>query len=353
MEYIKSLQAGRALAAIAVVAGHTHLLMEKDKYGGVALFNSWPRVGALGVDFFFALSGFIIFYANRNSISKPELFKNYIWKRFARLYPFYWAVTIAFICLSSLGIGDTRYSTAPLDFLSYATLVHITPARAPIGVAWTLFYEVQFYVLFAGMLLNRRAGITILMVWFGLILANYATPYAGKGTAWGDLVSWMNLNFFAGMAVYLLYEKGYRQWAGSFGILGIISGGLMIYAWRTNALMDAPWIRILMAFSFGSILYAAIVLEEKGHLRIPKFLNFLGDASYSIYLVHVPILSLALKICMRLNALRFVSVEVIYFVAFTGAIAGACLAHILIERPLLHFLRRIPASKAPSPIDAR
>ena len=69
---LASLQAGRALAALAVVAFHLSIMMGEDRYGGVPVFGAATRYGYLGVDYFFVLSGFIIAHVHGRDIGRPE-----------------------------------------------------------------------------------------------------------------------------------------------------------------------------------------------------------------------------------------------------------------------------------------
>jgi len=58
------------------------------------------QFGHAGVDFFFVLSGFIIFFVHGKDIGKPSRLPHYVWRRFIRIYPVYWAVTLISIVLA-------------------------------------------------------------------------------------------------------------------------------------------------------------------------------------------------------------------------------------------------------------
>src|SRR5437762_2140189 len=97
----EGLQAGRALAALSVAYYHSYML-----------FNGWPQDyvfaipglkehGYLGVNFFFAISGYVISsVCDKSGFSPREFFV----KRFFRLYPVYWAIIALTIVLKPLGI---------------------------------------------------------------------------------------------------------------------------------------------------------------------------------------------------------------------------------------------------------
>ena len=89
---ITSLQVFRALAAIVVVLFHiTIYAQEKLKH---ALLGGTFSFGHTGVDFFFVLSGFIIFYAHHDVFGDRSQLRTYAFKRFIRIFPIYWIVTL-------------------------------------------------------------------------------------------------------------------------------------------------------------------------------------------------------------------------------------------------------------------
>ena len=105
----KSLQAGRAIAAMLVVLFHLGGAIAAQKYFGISAFSVPFSFGASGVEFFFVLSGFIIFAAHRNDIFQPRKLAGYLKKRAVRIYPTYWIVflLVYFLALASPGLRDT------------------------------------------------------------------------------------------------------------------------------------------------------------------------------------------------------------------------------------------------------
>ena len=80
------LQALRGLAALLVVAHHTAGTLARAKYGGHELVGGllFP-LGRAGVDLFFVLSGFIIYYVHHADIACPDRFRNYAVRRLSRI----------------------------------------------------------------------------------------------------------------------------------------------------------------------------------------------------------------------------------------------------------------------------
>jgi peptidoglycan/LPS O-acetylase OafA/YrhL len=99
---LEGLQAGRALAALTVAYFHSYMI-----------FNGWPQAtvfpipglkehGYLGVNFFFAISGYVISHVcDKGSFSVRE----FVTKRLLRLYPVYWCVVLAAIILKICGLA--------------------------------------------------------------------------------------------------------------------------------------------------------------------------------------------------------------------------------------------------------
>lgn len=83
--YLPSLQVCRGIAAILVAFVHATAQYERNM--PVSFLANWFTFGHSGVDFFFVLSGFIIWFIHSEDIGKPNRFKNFALKRLARIYP--------------------------------------------------------------------------------------------------------------------------------------------------------------------------------------------------------------------------------------------------------------------------
>src|SRR3546814_12797234 len=94
---IKSLQIGRGLAAMAVLAFHLSIMVTEPRFNLPPIFADYTSHGRLGVDFFFVLSGFIMPFAYAKDIGNPDRAGGYALKRFIRLYPLYWLLTVAIL----------------------------------------------------------------------------------------------------------------------------------------------------------------------------------------------------------------------------------------------------------------
>jgi exopolysaccharide production protein ExoZ len=105
-----SLQAGRGIAACFVALMHAAGYIDSDmRYWRHTGFAQAFQGGALGVEYFFVLSGAVILLAHRRDIGRPETIASYLWKRFRRVYPIYWiiltVVVLEYMMRPSLGVS--------------------------------------------------------------------------------------------------------------------------------------------------------------------------------------------------------------------------------------------------------
>ena len=338
---LRVLQAGRALAAISVAAFHLSILMGLERYGGEAAFRDFTRHGFRGVDFFFVLSGFIILFAHRADIGQPAAWKDYVSRRFVRVFPIYWLYTAGFVGLLLLGFGtDATFPTNVADWATTWTLVRFSADEPPLSVAWTLFDEVAFYALFSLLILNKRLGVAALAIWALLCVAFYDYPLEAERTPWNVYTAAYNLFFLLGMGACWLYRRGGK------GFVELGAGlAIAIFAGATMGLPNnlSP---LILASGFALIVAGATKLELAGRIRVPRFLEYIGNASYTIYLAHIPILGVLMKIALASGFHGAVGAHTTYVVVLAATIAAGCAAYALVERPLLAFLRRRAEQRA-------
>lgn len=336
---LQTLQAGRALAAISVAAFHLTIMMGVDRYGGQEVFKEFTLHGNLGVDFFFVLSGFIILLAHIDDIGKPNAWRVYIYRRFVRLFPIYWLYTSIFVLLLvTTGVGNAE-TIAKLpqslnDWITSLSLIRFNNADPPLPMAWTLFHELAFYAIFSILILNYRVGLVLVGIFMFSSVILYSFPGIDERAPFNVYTSAYNLHFLFGMGAMWLYRCGGR------GTVELAIGICIVIL--ASATMQLPYGSTLTIFAFGFALILAGVtkLELSGKLHIPLFLRLIGDASYTIYLTHIALQGLLLKILIKSGFNLIVGNEVTYLFVLTGTIAIGCLIYMVIEKPLLTVLQR-------------
>ena len=147
------LQVGRGIAALAVVLHHASLGSEVF-YGGRAFAGFW-EFGAIGVDFFFVLSGFIIYWVHS---ADEENFKSallYCKKRIIRIYPPFILISIVLLVVYSTypSLSDSGRS---IGVITSIFLIPTPPLSPALSVSWTLMHEMLFYTVFISLYFNSN-----------------------------------------------------------------------------------------------------------------------------------------------------------------------------------------------------
>lgn len=334
---LHSLQAGRAFAAVAVFLFHLSLMLKEARYGGEATFELLTTHLNRGVDFFFVLSGFIILYAHRKDINDPSRLTRYLRNRFLRLFPIYWVYTFGFCALLWLGFGgNTSLEGGTLYWLQTITLVRLTDASTPLEVAWTLFHEVGFYLIFATLIIRRELGLALLFAWLVLCLWNFSNPPEDGRHPLAVYTALYNVDFFFGMAACLLFTKLDFVRAGAMAVAGSFGLATCYYLLYTDG--AGQGISLGLGLSFGLLICAMAAFETQGAFTVPRWLSYVGSASYTIYLIHVPVQGVLLKVAMKLPFLRDHGELRFAFVTIFGLIA-CIVAYRLVEANVMSILR--------------
>jgi exopolysaccharide production protein ExoZ len=319
-----SLQAGRGIAALLVVLLHATLILAAPQYWGADILGGLFRFGYAGVEFFFVLSGFIMAHIHWHEIGRTDRLRPYAVKRVVRIYPIYWVVLTPVMAWALL--ANVPIATNPLQ--SYA-LAGPT-LKAYLQVAWTLFHEILFYALFALLFLSRRLGLAVLAMWLAActLWLNREPPHYALDP--------INLLFGFGIAASLLAKR-------VRGPLALLVGGATAFLVLG---VDSNWIGALSEderyWAFGLAAAVAIVgavkAELGGRITVPRWLALLGDASYALYLIHYPLLTVAARAWFRLGLDR-VPAGIAFVLLVALCVAAGIALHLFVEKPLLRLLR--------------
>lgn len=309
---IDTLQIGRALAALAVILRHVALSL--DGFGAPlpSTLDLVFRQGTVGVDFFFVLSGFIITYSAMGARYRDPV--TYFLRRFSRIYVPYAPIGIALAVFYSFVPTQWQW-----DWLTSITLFPIKPGPA-LSVAWTLQHEVLFYSIF-GLLFYTNTLSLGLALWAAII--GLATGLGIKAT----VVAPINLEFIMGVIACRAYLAGRCNRYLPFLSLPIFA----LWIW-TGCSREYS---VLAGAAFALVLVPLVTLEARRHFSWPTSLLLVGNASYAIYLVHNPLISLVTR------AVASLGWPVAFLVLLGTSITGGCLFYKLYERPALALIRRV------------
>jgi exopolysaccharide production protein ExoZ len=332
-----TLQLGRAFAALSVLLYHTNHTLDLPKYLGHKVFPSlWPADA--GVYYFFVLSGFVIWTAHASDLGRPQRAAAFFWKRFRRVYIPLWVVLLGlipvYLLVPSFGKGG---ETAPSTLLAAFLITPFEPEKL-LGPEWTLRHEVVFYCVFCLAISVPRAGAWLMCAWVAL---SCVTPWLQPAFPWSFVFADYHLLLLFGMLAAWAYRRYRRYRRLPARTLLVLGACLFASTWALlcSKILTKDW-HSHWLFGLGA---TGIVLGaaswERSHERplpIPRALSFLGDASYAIYLVHYPMISLASKL------LAGPRTQGSALLAFFGVASIALLAgigfHLTVEKPVLAWL---------------
>ncbi len=332
-----SIEAGRGLAALLVVLFHADKVVTNPAYWHARAFGGLFACGHAGVEFFFVLSGFIIAHVHTRDIGRPAQLARYVTRRFDRIFPLYWLILTVLVAVALLGpdIASLRHVDTAAIVSSYL-LVGRDSHAGVLTVSWTLFHELLFYLAFAALIVDRRAGIVVGAAWLTLIAV---AAMGGVGGIPAYVTSPLNLLFAAGaLAQVAVRDRRVRHplWWTAAGIAAF--AGLAAEEVFVPVLGETA--RNLLYGVASAVALAGIVSYERDHrLRVPAILSTLGAASYSIYLVHYPALSVVARLMRRAGLIAALPVDAGVVVLSAAVVAAGVGVHFAIERPLLAWRR--------------
>jgi peptidoglycan/LPS O-acetylase OafA/YrhL len=340
-----AVDAVRGIAALAVVIYHVPgALISAAKVPAwlAAIFAH----GALGVDAFFVLSGFVITMSVASSDWTVNYLGRFILRRSVRLDPSYWAAIAIEVMFGYVGFRFLQDAYPfPTMFSVAAHLVYLQGVlRFPqvSDVFWTLCFEIQFYLGLVGSLvvsnllavrhrLSQRAILAVALIAFAYLsvaIRNGALPNPHEGLAIIRVYQ-----FAIGIVVYLLAQRQVSVTSA----LAFIASLLAVRA-LNGALAEV----CVTALSAG-ICYGSIRSDQLNALADRWPLQFLGKISYSLYLYHASIVGRASAVTLLLVRDRSGAVlpAVGIISALVASIAFSYVMFRLVEAPTMRLSKRV------------
>ena len=358
----------RAFAALSVVVYH---VIEHFKWDGFPIDGAlvWFRIGWMGVDLFFVISGFVIGLSafiriDRNGVEGFRI--PFIRHRLARIIPLHYLTCLiyaAFIVPELLFTHGFWWQV-----VTHALFIHnffLEHQGGINGVNWSLAAEMQFYLLIllaAPWLRHARwwvillAGVGIAWTWRSIAFATIDIT-----GSWGVFPLFMAATQLPGMldefafgillARFVLSERGKELMAAAarhaWGLpllASLLLWGMFSIFWLDATYWDS-WVmvvlfRTLMALTWAACILAVATIRSRILHLLTMPLRYLGTISYGIYLWHLPVI-LALKRIPWLTADRALPVVIVLTLIF------ASVSWHYFERPLLlRYTRRANPSVA-------
>jgi len=329
------LDALRGIAALSVVVWHWQhfypqgaMPFHRAEQPYFWLLLPLYREGPRAVDLFFCLSGFVFHWLYGQDIARRAISgREFFLRRFSRLYPLHFA-TLIFVAAAFLAFGPHIYQSDAYHFglnVLLASSIGFEKGYSFNGPSWSVSVEMLLYAVFfvACRWLPSRLLTCALGIAAGLALWNVHEPVA-RG-----LVS-----FFAGGLVYLAFARMPRL--GGAVLLRVVALlWLATLAQMYAGFFETPsW--VASAWTLGVLFPSsvlALALAETPGRRAAMPVAFLGDISYSVYLLHFPLQLVAIDLHLPMqNAAAMPAFFIVLLVA-------AAASRRYLERPAQSWLR--------------
>ena len=264
------LDALRGIAAISVVFFH-YFYRYNELYGHENTHTNWAHWGEYGVQLFFMISGFVIYWT-LNRINSPI---DFIVSRFSRLYPVYWfcaLLTLSFISILGLPGREIETLSAVANILMFHGYLGV---KSIDGVYWTLVVELTFYFwVFCFYLTGQLKRAEIIFGMFLIVAILESSSIINLNPHLKNILMLEHISFFiAGICFYKIVNKVHNKWTYGILLLSLITT-------VSTFSLDLSLLFLVFYVTF----YIAITTKTK--FLAYKPLLFLGGISYPLYLVH-------------------------------------------------------------------
>lgn len=351
---LRSIQAMRGVAALLVLVTHSvDRTLRSDQDSEPFLLNQfghWGAFGAIGVDLFFIISGFVMAFSVLGR-DGPKAASTFMVLRFIRISPPYLVASLAMVVWTYVGtrsFGDWRSIFNAVFLVPWADTAGFSPP--PLAIGWTLSFEFSFYLFIAVMVLLRMGRRIEL-------LAPAIAVVVGIGQLFPSsvfLLQWFSnpifLEFSLGIAAYWLWSRGLLDrfrwaWVTAAGVgLGTLAvqivigfGDIAEYKHVLDgsvSMQRVLWWGVPVAVIFLGILAAR--WEPRGWLGMAA--EKLGEISYSLYLCHL--IALLVFTSLVLKRLPFeVPSDLAFALCVLLGLGSGSLFYRFVERPLTLYLR--------------
>lgn len=295
-EHIYSIDVLRGIAALCVVFWHwQHFFYIDGKLSQDFIISNQPfydllyplyNHGYLAVQLFFAISGFIFFWLYSSKIAEGKIsICEFSIDRFSRLYPLHFLTFFITLLLQKLYFRENEfYFVYPENDMYHAILnillisawgfQHGWSFNAPI---WSVSIEVLLYIIFfiVCTININKVLVSALLVAFSF----YLLPFNSN-------ISEGVMTFFCGGLAFFVLNSATKI----FNQITLIMISLLslIASWYLPVYFHGNEISLISCISFPiTILFLAIVSYTKNNFLKP--LRFIGNLSYSSYLIHFPL----------------------------------------------------------------
>lgn len=324
------IQVSRAIAILFVLIGHVNELFYRSFSYDLLNISEWGRTG--GVDFFFVVSGFMIYYLYSKNRGDARKAKFFLVKRLVRIFPLYWLTLVLALCVVQFFPSLT--SEDSLTIVAFVQNVTLMTEHPLLDVTWSLSFILFFYLLFACYLYRPTIMKHFISAWLLVIIISQFIDHRIL-----FLLSYHHLEIALGcLAAYLILTVKIR-FKTLYIYIGLV-GFLLIWTNNVIGLIQQDILFLYGIFSVSLILGITSIDQESKRTVHPWFTT-IGDASYSIYICHGPVIQLYLLL-FSLTTLKW-DFGNLYFMALIIILTTiTCLfIYKFVELPLNNYLKKV------------
>ncbi|MFD2582254.1 acyltransferase family protein [Pedobacter vanadiisoli] len=354
----------RGFAALYVLLCHARMflwegyskgfLLHKNEYSivnkiFVYLFTA-VRFGHEMVLLFFVLSGFLIHLKYAKNIvnygNEEFNWPCYLKRRLKRIYPpFLFSILLTY-CLDHIGrsyFPIPYYKVDPNDFsignaydiktllgnLVFLMQAYVDPwgSNTP---TWSLKFEWWFYMLYPFILLVNRKSV---LYSFGLVAALFLFSFIRPPwmpelfkQIFGAIICW-----WLGAVLADVYSKRIRISFDALSLFSLLLPFLAVYNVRSPQVHDLLW-----SVGFMGLISSLFYLKSKGiSTNLLDKMKFLGDFSYTLYIIHFPILILLSGVLLKYTKGQYPQHLYYVFIGSLLCILISHLLHFIVEKPFV------------------
>jgi len=326
---LEFLDAVRGLAALLVVLQHV-----LEGFPALRPFLTRFNLGAMGVAAFFLVSGFIIPFSLERA---NDLLRFWI-GRFFRIWPLYlltlFVVTAGVYLRFATPMPGYAEGVPRTTLVNLTTLQHLLRQPSAIGAYWTLSYETLFYAACSVLFLLRIVKRADFFV--PICTALFVVKGAQGGSSFGFTL------------IFLAFATGMLVCRSTFGeiprrramIVGAIAASAVLatvasHAGRLAIQVDGRESALcdVVSYAAGYALFFTLYALRRG--EFPRWLTYLGEISYSVYLVHGMLFAFRLPGGLELHG--------VLIVGLTALLAP--LTYRFVEQPAVAFGRRVAKTR--------
>lgn len=344
MKRIALLDYGRFFAAISVVVFHYFFNgINNGKITSITHINEVidiTKYGYLGVNFFFIISGYVIFFSAKNRSASQ-----FVVSRAVRLYPAFWAAVI-FTSFFAIFWGGEQMAVSPALILSNFTMVSPLFGHGFVdGVYWTLMYELEFYALVCVFLsFGAQKYLDKIFLLWPIIIA--LAVYFGK-----DNIIYLGgyfCYFSAGIILAIFKDKK--------SLLHYFSLILIAYlcitfstdkAYELSQARNISYSKTIISFiiSLFFIFFIFVTTKTGANLKL-RGSKLLGGLTYPVYLIHAHFGYMFISQYATDN-----NKTIIYALTITIVISVSYAIHVFIEKRYFYFWKNLFVLAIGKPIE--